>query len=67
MHVAGSAWVVLWSLVVVLMAVPLDDERLLVEPVWQALYTFSEFTKDIFLKCYHKVNRWAWDIRLRAR
>ena len=66
-HVAGSAWVVLWSVVVVLMAVPLDDERLLIEPVWQALCTFLEFTKDISPKCYHKANRWAWDIRIGAR
>ncbi|KAL8856961.1 MAG: hypothetical protein Q9178_006456 [Gyalolechia marmorata] len=46
-HVAGSAWVVLWSVVVVLMAVPLDDERLLIEPVWQALHPLFEFIKDI--------------------
>ncbi len=66
-HVAGSAWVVLWSVVVVLMAVPLDDERLLIEPVWQALCTFFEFAKDILPECYHRANRWAWDLRLGAR
>ncbi len=44
-HVAGSVWILFWSLVVVLMAVPLDDDRLLAEHVWRFMCLFYDFCR----------------------
>ncbi len=63
-HAAGSVWILLCSVAAVLMAVPLDDERLVAESVWPALCVLATIIRAKFRTIYHKVNLWAWVVRL---
>lgn len=64
-HVAGSTWILLCNVVIVLTAARLDDERLMAELVWPALCAFVNLIRLAVPGYYHKFNDWAWDVRLR--
>lgn len=63
-HTAGSVWTLLCSVAVVLMAVPLDDERLVAESIWPALCALATLIRVKLPAIYRKVNLWAWVVRL---
>lgn len=63
-HVAGSAWIIVYCVLVLLAAVPLDDERLLAEPVWHAFIGAAAHAVREGARLYNMVNRWAWNVRL---
>jgi hypothetical protein len=63
-HAAGSVWILLCSVAAVLMAVPLDDERLVAKSIWSALCVLATLIRVKLPAIYHKVNSWAWVVRL---
>lgn len=63
-HAATSVWILLCSVAVVLMAVPLDDKRLVAESIWPSLLVLATLVRVKLPATYHKVNSWAWVVRL---
>lgn len=64
-HVAGSAWIIVDSLMIILLAVPVDDDdRLLAESIWPTACCFSFLVKAKLVEYYRSINSWAWKARL---
>ena len=62
-QVAGSVAIVAVSAVVLLLAIPLDDERLLAELVPGLVRGTAYQAHTILIMCYHKINEIVWTAR----
>lgn len=63
-HVAGVAWIIVCSAMVILLAIPIDDERLVAERLWSSTCRHGLSLWRKLRLYYHIIETWAWRIWL---
>ena len=63
-HVAASAWILSVAALVLTLAIPSDDDRLLVEEIGPRLRDFWMFLRHKANTCHRLCNTWAWTARI---
>ena len=58
-HVVGSAWILILSTMIILLAVPVTDDELVAERVWLKICDLGHFVKARLITYYSKTFYWA--------